>query len=243
LDGLRRLAPLSLVALPLVRWELGALAVVLALAGVLRRSLPWRRLGLAVGVAAVLAVPWLAANQVRYGDALYHSDRNAIYLRNLDIVYRGAPGPVPDGPFAGPRITWAGYYLDFVGPVETARREVAGTAENVASLLGASPNPPWPGWPDSTAGRMADVGRVLALLAGTLLAGLAVIRARGPLRWTVRVAAVVVLLDAAAYGAISRWVEYRLLSWALPMLALVLAAGVFELAGYRARTGARNCPV
>jgi len=95
---------------------------------------------------------------------------------------------------------------------------------------------------------MAGAGRRVALLAGLVVAGLAVILVRHRLRWTVLAAAAVVVVDAAAYGAISRWVEYRLLSWALPMLALVLAAGLWAAVDraredYRARTGARNCPV
>ena len=227
LARLRRLVPSTLVALLLVRWELGMLALVLALAAVIARRLRARRFVLAVVVGGALVAPWLVANGHRYGDALYHSNRAAVFARNLDVVYGGKPGPRPTTPYSGPPITWTDYYLHFLGPREAAVREVSGTVANLHRLLEGYPEPPWPGWPATGAvGRATAVGRAVVLSVAASLALVALVGTRPPQRRRVWICSMIVLVDAAAYGVASRRVDYRGLTWAAPAVAFVVATGV-----------------
>ncbi|MCU1451831.1 MAG: hypothetical protein JWP02_4001 [Acidimicrobiales bacterium] len=226
LAGLRRFAPACLIALPLVRWELGILALVATVTFVIVRRRGIRKYVLAVAAAAALTAPWLVANGHRYGDALYHSNRAAVFARNLDIVYGGHAGPRPDSPYGGPSITWTAYYLHFLGPREAAGREVAGTGANLATLVDAYPDPPWPGWPlTGTGGRATVAGRALVFLVAGSLAVVGIVLARPEERTMVRTAAAIVLVDALAY-AVAIWrIDYRPLTWSLPALSLVVATG------------------
>jgi hypothetical protein len=65
---------------------------------------------------------------------------------------------------------------------------------------------------------------VVSLLGGSL-ALVALFLVQPPERRRVRIAALIVLADALAYGVASRRVDYRGLTWAAPALALVVATG------------------
>jgi hypothetical protein len=212
------------IALLLVRWELGLVAlatfVVLAAVDGLHRTTAFA----ALAAALALAAPWLIANGRAYDDPLWHSNRNAVYQRNQEIIAGTLPGrqPPPEDPYAGDHITWKDYYLQIVGPAESARREVRGTGDNLAALLATIPIEAGPAPSRST--------RAVAAMC-TLGVGAMVILALRRRRRAVVMAAIVVIVGCAAYGTTSLFNDHRLVSFTLPALALLVGSGVSSIIG------------
>lgn len=109
-----------------IRWELGLMWVALLTLGLVFHRVDWRALAVAVALGAVLMGPFMAANNAEYGDPLHHSNRLAMYFRNIEDAYAEGLNPFALPRFRGEPITWSEYHFSYVGTAETARRAAEG---------------------------------------------------------------------------------------------------------------------
>lgn len=220
----------SIGVLSLIRWELGTLLVAVTLLFALaRRVSPAAPVGAAVCLVA-LSGPWLLAHKERHGDFGYPSKVHATFYwkqeQSPTVVrrYLTAPG-------AEPRVvlSWKEYYLDHLGPAETLKRVVLGYPRLGAKLVASQivprsaavsvlgPNQQGSGWLLS----MLAVGIAIAVVGAA--AGLRVWRRKRSEPLFVATLAML-LLAIVPYAALAAFVETRVLMFAAPLVAILVAS-------------------
>lgn len=223
-------ALLSVVRLEMALFTLGLL-VILAVVATDRRRQVLSTLGLTVLLIGVLAGPWLVANSHRFDDAFHHSTVSATWFRNRDLAASGGPRYSPLG---GPPVTWTDYYLDFLGPAESAQRFVVGLPVLTVAVFYSSVFPIRTSRLVELAPQLAtfDVIPLLKVVAALFVIFCFVMVAIGVLiperKVLIRSAALVAILGIAAYAPLSRhlFVNYRLVAFTLAFWALVVGIGV-----------------
>jgi hypothetical protein len=218
--------------LSVIRWELATLALVAcALFAVARRG-PALAPVLAAVLVVALSGPWLLANRARHGELFYQAKVHSTFYWKLDqpqSVRRAFVSP----PGADPPIhlSWSQYYLDYLGPAETVKRTAEGYPRLLAKLVASQGVPR--GAAMSTLGSNQN-GRgwlvtmaALAMLASgaAIFAGIRLRRRRhgAPTLFT---ALALLCLMAAPYAPIAALIELRVLAFAVPLLAVLVAVAV-----------------
>lgn len=197
-----------------VRWELGLLALSLLVAA----RIGWRPLAAGIGTALLLMAPFVVANARAYDDPMYHSSYHALYYRNLEAAARAGIDPYSLDRYRGEPLAWSEYYLEFLGPGESVERVVRGWPQVITAMAGGASKLP------SSLHLRIGLGILLAV-------GIAGIFA--PQRRLVMPSVLLIAGGAAGYAALYRWMEYRLVSFLVLPLAVLLGLFADMLAGLR----------
>ena len=118
-------APVALLSV--IRWELAGFAAFIALLFAVARRATWLTPALAVLAIVVVSGPWLLANKHAHGSLSYNSKVHATYYwkqeqpASVRAKFRSAPADDPPV-----QLTWGQYYLDYLGPVTSAKRFAEG---------------------------------------------------------------------------------------------------------------------
>jgi hypothetical protein len=215
-----------------IRWELAALLVVIVTLFALARRVSLLAPAAAILCFVAVSAPWLLANRARTGDLTYHSKVHSTFYwkqeQPPDVLRRYATPPGADPKI---RLSWSEYYLDYLGPAESARRVVLGYPRLLAKLAASQ------AVPRSAAvralGENQDGAAWLVILvalavAGIVAAAFAVTRlARRAHAGPVCLSALVMLLvSIAPYAVIAGYVEVRVLIFTVPLLALLAACAI-----------------
>jgi hypothetical protein len=228
-DGSSLTPAIPVALLAVVRWELSLFALGILAVAALRRG-TWKLPVVALLLSAVLAGPWLLSNARHYGDPFYHSNLHATFYRNEDLK---AAGVEVTKPYQGPSISWSSYYLRFLGPQEALRRELVGLPTLALNLPYHSVFPIREARLQQllSSSRAADALvaalRLLASIAAVLVWAVipfAITRREG--RAPLVAIAVAIFAGLAAYAPLSAHLDYRLVSFTLPFLGILFAAGV-----------------
>ena len=221
--------------LAVVRWELATFAVGLTVLFALARRVAWR-VPLVAGLALVLlSGPWLLANRHRHHTLLYNSAVHATFYWKQDqsdaVRSRYATPPAVDPPI---HLTWSQYYLDYLGVTGTAKRFATGYPKLAVKLLASQAVPR-----GAAVGTLGDDQRsrgwkaTLALLGLCVVLALALVARRlrrsGPMPSVFRECAAVVVLALAPYAVLARFVEMRVVLFAVPLLALCVGIAAERL--------------
>lgn len=117
----------------LLRWDSILFTVPLLIILAVLERVPWRQLIAAGVIFFALLAPLLIGNQVRFDDALYHSNIHAVFFRNVE--FQNEPG-VPttaelqaNGLRYGPHETWFEYLFERHSLNELGRRSLRGTLQ------------------------------------------------------------------------------------------------------------------
>lgn len=229
-------------AVAAVRWEIALLAVALLLLGTLLRQIPIRFVAGALLAAAVTSGPWLVANHQEYGSWQAASNQHAAFWYRADVLGpAGVTGPPStDADLLEGQMTWSRYYLEVVGPTETASRVAVGTAGLLHDLASTAAWPLNEGWLEEnvTSSPVRQAGNVVRVVADVLgwvvlaavIAGVA--RSRR-LSGIGVVSLLVVVAGCAAYAPLRSlpFFEPRFIEFTIPFAVVLAVWGFAGLAG------------
>lgn len=243
----------SLVAAPVavlsvIRWELATFAALIAVFFAIARRTTWATPLLAVIGIAVLSGPWLIANQHKHGSLFYNSKVHATYYwkqEQSEAVRARYRSPVAADPPV--RLTWAQYYLDYVGPTATAKRVVIGYVKVTTKFVASQVVPR--GAAVSTLGtnQRGKKWELALFLVGLIVLGGAAWVVRR-LRLASTIPALlwetlgIVALAIPPYAALANFgLEMRVLMFSIPVLALAVGVMVdVILQSERSRSSAKH---
>jgi hypothetical protein len=183
---------------------------------------------LALVAIAIFSGPWLFANRQAYGKLLYNTEVHATcYWKHEQggaVLKQFSSPPADDPPI---HLSWSDYYLDYLGPLESAKRFTTGYPKLAVKLVASQVVPRGAAGgtlgssQDSAAWRLVVVA--LAVSFALLLALVALrLRRTGKLAALTWESTAILALAIAPYAALANAVEMRVLVFAVPMLALAV---------------------
>ena len=246
-DRSRRAAALvaaSVGLLAAIRFELGSLALIMVVLFALARRASALAPALALVLLVTLAGPWVLANKQRHGDLLYQSKVHSTFYWKLEqpksVVARYRTPPGVDPKIA---LSWSQYYLDYLGPRESAKRIAQGYPRLLAKLTASQIVPRGAAMSALGANQNGRVWRaVMAAIAAALLLAAAFAATRIWRSDVARSAAALIVLSLAPYTVIAAFVELRVVMFAVPVFALLVAMAVEACVAARLRRPAEVLP-
>lgn len=220
-------------ALSVVRWEIALLSVAMLIGAAavryLRATLPVMA---AVGIV-VLAGPWIASNGSRFGDPFVQSNQHASFWHRVYVRERlGRDAAVEHA-------TWAGFYLDDLGPRQASTRLASGSIGLAMDVVADGAQPMGDRWLERNVGSPVlrrvgrGINRIAPIGAGLLWAVAIVGHVRRRVIWHPLLVASVAICAAGwlSYGVLRGlpYFDQRFIVFTVPFAAVILAEGLVAL--------------